>query len=100
MVGLSIAPFMLARMGARRGMLLALLVVAVGVALVGAGSDALHSFAVVLLGLVHFGCGNGAVDVMMNVEGAAIEKYTGRTILPLFPAFFSFGTVKIGRAHV
>src|SRR3546814_17630011 len=74
-------------------MLLALLVVAVGVALVGAGSDALHSFAVVLLGLVLFGCGNGAVDVMMNVEGAAIEKYTGRTILPLFHAFFSFGTV-------
>jgi fucose permease len=34
---------------------------------------------------------------MMNVEGAAIEKYTGRTILPLFHAFFSFGTV-IGAA--
>lgn len=91
--GLSIAPIVLARMGARRGLLLGLLVVAVGVALVGAGSDAMHSFAVVLLGLVLFGCGNGAVDVMMNVEGAAIEKYTGRTILPLFHAFFSFGTV-------
>jgi len=29
----------------------------------------------------------------MNVEGAAIEKQTGKTILPLFHAFFSFGTV-------
>ena len=44
-------------------------------------------------GLVLFGLGNGAVDVMMNVEGAAIEKQTGKTILPLFHAFFSFGTV-------
>ncbi len=40
-----------------------------------------------------WGFGNGAVDVMMNVEGAAIEKQTGKTILPLFHAFFSFGTV-------
>ena len=30
---------------------------------------------------------------MMNVEGAAIEKQVGKTILPLFHAFFSFGTV-------
>jgi predicted MFS family arabinose efflux permease len=30
---------------------------------------------------------------MMNVEGAAIEKHTNKTILPLFHAFFSFGTV-------
>jgi predicted MFS family arabinose efflux permease len=42
---------------------------------------------------VLFGLGNGAVDVMMNVEGAAIEKQVGKTILPLFHAFFSFGTV-------
>jgi predicted MFS family arabinose efflux permease len=40
-----------------------------------------------------WGFGNGAVDVMMNVEGAAIEKHTNKTILPLFHAFFSFGTV-------
>ena len=30
---------------------------------------------------------------MMNVEGAAIEKQSDKTILPLFHAFFSFGTV-------
>jgi fucose permease len=29
----------------------------------------------------------------MNVEGAAIEKQVNKTILPLFHAFFSFGTV-------
>ncbi|MGP3533530.1 MFS transporter [Microbacterium sp. RD1] len=92
-IGLSLAPVALARLGARRGMLAALLLVAVGVALVGVGADLFHSYAVVLFGLMLFGGGNGAVDVMMNVEGAAIEKYSGRTILPLFHAFFSFGTV-------
>ncbi len=92
-IGLSVAPVVLARLGARKGMLGALLLVAVGAAVIGVGTDLVHTYAVVLLGLVLFGCGNGAVDVMMNVEGAAIEKYTGRTILPLFHAFFSFGTV-------
>jgi fucose permease len=92
-IGLSLAPVVLARLGARKGMLFALLVVAVGVALIGGGADVVHSYAAVMIGLVLFGCGNGALDVMMNVEGAAIEKYSNRTILPLFHAFFSFGTV-------
>ena len=96
-VGLSVAPLALARIGARRGMLTGLLLVALGVAIIGVGTDFLHSYPVVLAGLALFGFGNGAVDVMMNVEGAAIEKETGRTILPLFHAFFSFGTV-IGAA--
>ncbi|MFG6475677.1 MFS transporter [Microbacterium sp. P06] len=92
-VGLSVAPVVLARIGARRGMLAGLLLVAVGVTIIGVGTDFVHSYPVVLLGLALFGFGNGSVDVMMNVEGAAIEKHTGRTILPLFHAFFSFGTV-------
>lgn len=96
-VGLSLASIVLARFGARRGMFGAMSVFALGVAVIGVGSDVLESFGVVVLGLVLWGFGNGAVDVMMNVEGAAIEKHTGRTILPLFHAFFSFGTV-IGAA--
>ncbi|MFG6503638.1 MFS transporter [Microbacterium sp. P05] len=92
-LGLSGAPVVLARLGARRGMLGALIVVAIGVVVIGVGTDALHSYPVVLAGLALFGFGNGSVDVMMNVEGADIEKATGRTILPLFHAFFSFGTV-------
>jgi len=92
-VGLSLAPIVLSRFGARRGMLVAILVFAVGVAIIGIGTDVALSYGVVVGGLVLFGLGNGAVDVMMNVEGAAIEKQTGKTILPLFHAFFSFGTV-------
>lgn len=92
-IGLSLSPLVLARLGARKGMLGALLAVTAGLAVIGLGTDLVHSYAVVLLGLALFGVGNGSLDVMMNVEGAAIEKTTGRTILPLFHAFFSFGTV-------
>jgi len=92
-VGLSLAPVVLARFGARKGMLVAILVFATGVAIIGIGTDVALSYGLVVGGLVLFGFGNGAVDVMMNVEGAAIEKQTGKTILPLFHAFFSFGTV-------
>lgn len=92
-VGLSVSSVVLARWGARRGMLVMMIVFAVGVAVIGIGSDALHSAPVVVLGLILWGFGNGCLDVMMNVEGAAIEKHVGKTILPLFHAFFSFGTV-------
>ena len=92
-IGLSVAPAVLARLGARTGMLTALVLVGVGLAIIGFGADALQVFGVALVGLALFGFGNGAVDVMMNVEGAALEKATGRTIMPLLHAFFSFGTV-------
>ncbi len=92
-IGLSVAPVVLARLGARTGMLLALVLVGVGLGVIGFGADALQVFGVALVGLALFGFGNGAVDVMMNVEGAALEKTTGRTIMPLLHAFFSFGTV-------
>jgi MFS family permease len=92
-VGLSLATPVLARFGARKGMLVAMLTFAAGVAVIGIGTDVVGSYVVVICGLALFGLGNGAVDVMMNVEGAAIEKQTGKTILPLFHGFFSFGTV-------
>ncbi|NYE18577.1 MFS transporter [Microbacterium immunditiarum] len=92
-IGLSVSSVVLARWGARRGMLVMMIVFAVGVAVIGIGSDALHSAPVVVIGLILWGFGNGCLDVMMNVEGAAIEKHVGKTILPLFHAFFSFGTV-------
>jgi len=92
-LGLSVSSLILARFGARKGMLGAMFVFATGVVVVGIGTDVAHSYALVAVGLALFGLGNGAVDVMMNVEGAAIEKQSGKTILPLFHAFFSFGTV-------
>lgn len=92
-IGISTSPAVMARTGARRGMLAAMLLFALGIALVGLGATVFGSVAVVLLGMTLFGFGNGCVDVMMNVEATAIEQQMGRTILPVFHAFFSFGTV-------
>ena len=92
-IGISTSPAVMARTGARRGMLAAMLMFALGIALVGLGATVFGSVAVVFLGMALFGFGNGCVDVMMNVEATAIEQQMGRTILPVFHAFFSFGTV-------
>ncbi|WP_309127198.1 MFS transporter [Microbacterium sp.] len=92
-IGISTGSAVMARTGARRGMLLTMLTFAAGIALVGLGSSVLGSVPVVLIGMVLFGFGNGSVDVMMNVEATAIEQQMGKTILPVFHAFFSFGTV-------
>jgi MFS family permease len=48
---------------------------------------------VVAAGLFVFGFGNGAWDVAMNVQGAAVERELGRAILPKFHAGWSIGTV-------
>ena len=44
-------------------------------------------------GLFAYGLGVGVWDVAMNVEGAAVEKRLGRTVMPRFHAAFSLGTV-------
>lgn len=74
-------------------MMLAIFVVALGLVLVGVGSDMLPAIPIVAVGLALLGFGNGAVDVMMNVEAAAAEKAVGKTIMPLMHACFSVGTV-------
>ena len=92
-IGISTSPAVMARTGARRGMLLTILLFALGITLVGLGSTVFASVPVVLIGMALFGFGNGSLDVMMNVEATAIEQQMGKTILPVFHAFFSFGTV-------
>ena len=92
-LGLIAAPWLLARLGARAGMIGALVTVSVGLVLVGVGGSVLPSVPLVVIGLALFGFGNGTVDVMMNVEGAEAEREIGKTVMPLMHAFFSFGTV-------
>ncbi len=92
-LGLIAAPWLMARFGARLGMAGVLVTVSVGLVFVGVGGSVLPSVALVVIGLALFGFGNGAVDVMMNVEGAEAERELGKTVMPLMHAFFSFGTV-------
>lgn len=95
--GLLAAAPLLARLGARGGIAATLGVVAVGVALLGLGAGVLHDVWVVTVALAGIGFGIGAVDVMINVEGAAVERAAGRTLMPLMHAAWSAGAV-IGSA--
>jgi MFS family permease len=92
-LGLVASQHLLARLGPRHGMQLTLGLVATGLLLIGVGASLVPLEGIVLVGLIIFGFGNGALDVMMNVEGAAAEQELGKTVMPLMHACFSFGTV-------
>ncbi|MFT4157849.1 MAG: MFS transporter [Microbacterium sp.] len=92
-LGISTSPAVMTRTGARLGMLATMFAASAGLALIALGTNIVGSVPLVIAGLVLFGYGNGALDVMMNVEATAIEQQQGTTILPVFHAFFSFGTV-------
>jgi len=91
--GLLIAAGLLARLGARRAMLVSTSMSATGLVLMGAGVSLVPSAPFVFVALFVFGIGIGSLDVMMNVEGAAAERAIGRTLMPLMHACFSLGTV-------
>src|ERR1700690_1981584 len=84
--GLLVSTPILARLGPRRALPAAMLVIAVAVTIVGVGSGALKSVPVVAVGFVVVGLAIGALDVMINVEGAAIERAFGRTLMPFMHA--------------
>lgn len=92
-VGLSLANLIVARWGARRGMVATISCFSAGLILVGLAVQVAQSFELAAAALVLVGLGMSATDVMMNVEAAAVEQSFGRTLMPLFHAFFSFGTV-------
>lgn len=92
-MGLSLANLILVRWGARIGMLMSLATFGIGIGIVGFGADAIPSYALTALGLALMGMGLAITDIMMNVEGAANEQAIGKTMMPLFHALFSLGTV-------
>ncbi|GIM73121.1 MFS transporter [Winogradskya consettensis] len=89
--GLLASTPLLGRLGARRAIPAALLLVAAAVAVIGAGAGVLHSMLLVGAGFVVVGFAIGSLDVMINVEGAAIEQLAGRTLMPLMHAAWSAG---------
>jgi len=91
--GLTFAGHIVAKLGARRGVQVAALSLTVGMVSAGFAVTLGWGFAAIWVALVAFGFGNGLCDVSMNVSGAAAEKAGGRTIMPLFHAAFSLGTL-------
>ena len=78
------------RLGGRGAVLSALLVMAAALVLMGVGVTS-GSAAVVAVGFTVVGFGLGNLDVGINVEGAAVERRAGRTLLPLMHSAWSGG---------
>lgn len=95
--GLGAATALLSWLGSRRGLCATLWLVGVGIAVIGLGAGLAHSVAVSTVGFVLVGFGIGALDVMINVEGAAVERTAGKTLMPLMHAAWSAGAL-IGAA--
>ncbi len=91
-VGVIAASHIVARLGATRTILVVYSVVSVGMIALGPIVTFAPSFLPIFLVLITLG-GSSIVDVAMNLSGAANERAIGRTIMPLFHAAFSGGTV-------
>ncbi|MDX2026963.1 MFS transporter [Microcella sp.] len=92
-VGLMASSHIIARIGSRTTILVALLSSLGALAVMGLGAEALQSFAVTFIALAVFGAANGITDVAQNVEGAGVEQAQGRSIMPWFHAAWSLGTI-------
>lgn len=75
------------RFGARAVMLAATLLSCVVLPLAGL----VGSVAWLAAALFGIGFANGALDVAMNIGGVSVERRTGKAIMPVFHAGFSFG---------
>ena len=91
--GLLASSHIIARIGSRTTILIALLTNLVALAVMGLGAATLQSFAITFIGLAFFGAASGLTDVAMNVEGAGVEQAQGRSIMPWFHASWSLGTI-------
>jgi fucose permease len=91
-VGLLASSHVISRLGSSRTIQIAFLVGPVGFLVAGVGVG-IASFGVVFTGLLVFGVAFSICDVSMNLQGAANERALGRTIMPIYHAFFSGGTM-------
>ncbi|MDI6909674.1 MFS transporter [Nocardioides sp.] len=66
---------------------------AVGLTLATVAIGVWETMPAAAVGLFLYGVGTGVWDVAMNVDGAAVERHLGRTVMPRFHAGFSFGTI-------
>ena len=91
--GLVASSHIVARFGATATLTWGMVATATGTLLTGLALTLGPSFALTFVGLIIFGAASGITDVAMNVSGAANERALGRSIMPIFHAFFSFGTM-------
>lgn len=92
-IGLLGSSHIIARFGARLTIASCLTIASIGFAVAGVGATVGPNYVLTFIGLAIFGACFGITDVSMNVIGAANERVLGRAIMPIFHAFFSFGTM-------
>jgi MFS family permease len=88
--GLVVSTPVLHRLGSRRALTGALLVVAAGMTLLGVAVT-VGSVPLVTVAFFVTGCASGLLDVLINVEGSAIEQLAGRTLMPRMHGSWSVG---------
>jgi MFS family permease len=91
MIGMPVSGHLIERSGARAVVRLSAVVDLTGLVVAGALAT-LGSAVGAAVGLFIYGFGAGVWDVAMNVDGAAVERELGRSIMPRFHAAWSFGT--------
>ena len=82
-----------ARLAPARTVRLGAVVACAGIVVAGLGGGLLGNVVLVAVGLFALGAGSGTWDVAMNVEGADVERSLGWTIMPRFHAAWSLGSV-------
>lgn len=92
-LGLAASSRLVDRFSARRVMVGCMIIMPTGLTIAGLGVTFGALFWLVFSALALVGIGMGMCDVAMNLSGAANERALGRTIMPVFHAFFSFGTM-------
>jgi MFS family permease len=77
-------------LGSRGGVTASLLIIAAAMAVMGVALS-LRSVPLVSVDFLLVGLGIGTLDVLINVEGSAIERRAGRTLMPLMHGAWSIG---------
>jgi MFS family permease len=89
-IGLLASTPILHWLGSRRSVAGMLLLIAVAMTVMGLGLI-LGSLPLIAVAFVIIGLGIGTLDVLINVEGSAVERAAGRTLMPMMHAAWSIG---------
>lgn len=93
MIGLVASSHVIAQMGATAAIRCFLATTAVGLIAAGLIAGAAPNYWAFFIALMVLGGGNAVLDVAMNLSGAANERRVGKTLMPMFHAGFSVGTM-------
>jgi len=91
--GLAVSAPVLARLGARRIILIAMPIGGALLAATGLAGGLLRDYPLILVVIALFGATVSFSDVSLNVSGAANERALGRTVMPYFHSGYSIGYV-------